>query len=166
MVPVLFTFCIQGVLKFKKNNSGAKRLSEVRIHVHIKEQAQLKSCLMFYKVKTKTNFWKLRTVKFAACRLASSKLAHSKNDKSIKLRRKGNIFHVTLPLTYLLTYLLTPWCRVLLEKLTGLQLVKKFPAFHGTRRFITALTTVRHLSLSWASPIQSITHIPPPGDPS
>ena len=27
------------------------------------------------------------------------------------------------------TYLLTPWCRVLLEKLTGLQLVKKFPAF-------------------------------------
>ena len=58
--------------------------------------------------------------------------------------------------TYLLTYLLTPWCRVLLENLTGLQLVKKFPAFHGTRRFITALTSVRHLSLSWASPIQSI----------
>ena len=57
---------------------------------------------------------------------------------------------------YLLTYLLTPWCRVLLEKLTGLQLVKNFPAFHGTRRFITALTSVRHLSLSWASPIQSI----------
>ena len=53
-------------------------------------------------------------------------------------------------------YLLTPWCRVLLEKLTGLQLVKKFPAFHGTRRFITALTSVRHLSLSWASPIHSI----------
>ena len=55
-----------------------------------------------------------------------------------------------------ITYLLTPWCRVLLEKLTGLQLVKKFPAFHKTRRFITALTSVRHLSLSWASPIQSI----------
>ena len=55
-----------------------------------------------------------------------------------------------------LNYLLTPWCRVLLEKLTGLQLVKKFPAFHGTRRFITALTNIHHLSLSWASPIQSI----------
>ena len=52
-------------------------------------------------------------------------------------------------------YLLTPWCRVL-ENLTGLQLLKKFPAFHRTRRFITALTSVRHLSLSWASPIQSI----------
>jgi len=36
---------------------------------------------------------------------------------------------------YLLTYLLTPWSRVLLEKLTGLQLVKKFSAFYGTRRF-------------------------------
>ena len=52
-------------------------------------------------------------------------------------------------------YLLTPWCRILLEKLTGLQLVKKFPAFHGTRRFITVLTSVRHLSLSWANPIHS-----------
>ena len=58
-------------------------------------------------------------------------------------------------LYYLLTYLLTPWCRVLLEKLTGLQLVKKFPAFYGTRRFITALTSFRHLSLSYASPNQS-----------
>ena len=59
-------------------------------------------------------------------------------------------------LTYLHTYLLTSWCRVLLEKLTGLQLVKKFPAFHGTRKFITTLTSVRHLSLSWVSLIQSI----------
>ena len=59
-------------------------------------------------------------------------------------------------LLYLLTYLLTPWCRVLLEKLTGLQIVKKFPAFYGTRRFITALTSFRHLSLSWSSPVQSI----------
>ena len=56
----------------------------------------------------------------------------------------------------LLTYLLTSLCRVLIGKLTGLQLVKKFPAFHGTRRFISALTSVRHLSLCWASPIQSI----------
>ena len=53
-------------------------------------------------------------------------------------------------------YLLTPRCRVLLEKLTGLQLVKKFPTFHRTRRFITAPTSVLHLSLSWVSPIQSI----------
>jgi hypothetical protein len=30
---------------------------------------------------------------------------------------------------------------MLLDKLTGRQLVKKFPAFYVTRRFITALTT-------------------------
>ena len=54
------------------------------------------------------------------------------------------------------TYLLTPWCRVLLEKLTGLQLVKKFPAFYGTRRFITTFTSARQLSLSSARSIQSI----------
>ena len=59
------------------------------------------------------------------------------------------------PLRFPITYLLTPVCRVLLEKLTGLQLVKKFPAFYGTQRLITALTSVRHLSLSWANPIQS-----------
>ena len=59
--------------------------------------------------------------------------------------------HISL---FPITYLLTPGCRVLLEKLTGLQLVK-FPSFYGTRRFITALTNVRHLSLSWANPIQS-----------
>jgi hypothetical protein len=54
-------------------------------------------------------------------------------------------------------YLLTPWSRVLVEKLAGLQLVKKFPAFYGSRRFITVFTSVRHLSLSRASSIQSIT---------
>ena len=65
------------------------------------------------------------------------------------------IFIFIFLLSHLLTYLLTSWCRILLGKLTGLQLVKKFPAFHGTRKFITALTNVRHLSLSWISPIQS-----------
>ena len=36
-----------------------------------------------------------------------------------------------------------------------MQLVKQFPAFYGTRRFITVLTSVCHLSLSWVNPIQS-----------
>jgi len=58
------------------------------------------------------------------------------------------------------TYLLTPWTRVLLKKLTVSQLVKKFPTFYATQRFITALTSARHLSLSWASLIQSITPHP------
>jgi len=57
---------------------------------------------------------------------------------------------------YYVYYILTPCNRVLLEKITDFQLVKKFPTFYVTRRFITALTSVRHLSLSWASSIQSI----------
>jgi hypothetical protein len=36
------------------------------------------------------------------------------------------------------TYLLTPCSKVLLEKLTGLRLVKKFPSFCGIRRFNAA----------------------------
>jgi hypothetical protein len=44
--------------------------------------------------------------------------------------------------------LLIPWRRFLLEKLTSSQSVTKYPAFYGTRRFITALTKARHLSLS------------------
>ena len=62
--------------------------------------------------------------------------------------------------TYLLTHSLTPLRRVLIEKLTGSQLVKKSPAFYGTRNFITAFTSAHHLSLSWASSIQSISPHP------
>jgi hypothetical protein len=46
------------------------------------------------------------------------------------------------------TYLVTPWSRVLAEKLKRPKLLKEFPAFYGTRRFITAFTRARHLSLS------------------
>jgi hypothetical protein len=53
----------------------------------------------------------------------------------------------------ILTYLLTPWSRVLLGRTL---LVKKFPAFYRTRRFITAFTSARHLSLSWASSVHII----------
>ena len=55
----------------------------------------------------------------------------------------------------LISYLFTPRSRVLHEKLTGSELVTKFPSFYGTRRFITAFTSACHLSLSWAGSIQS-----------
>ena len=80
-----------------------------------------------------------------------------RNRRMYPLTHRSNVVLVFCNLiSHCNTYLLTPWCRVLLEKLTGLQLVKKLPAFHGTRKFITALTSVRYLSLSWASPIQAI----------
>jgi hypothetical protein len=43
--------------------------------------------------------------------------------------------------------IIIPWSRVLLEKLTGSQIVKKLPSFCGTRRFITAFTSAHHVSL-------------------
>ena len=46
------------------------------------------------------------------------------------------------------SYLLTPWSRVLLEKLTGSAASQEIPRIFGTRRFITVLTSARHLSLS------------------
>jgi hypothetical protein len=54
------------------------------------------------------------------------------------------------------------WSWIILEKLIVTQPVKKFPAFYGTRRFITVFTRSRHWSLSWARWIQSI---PPPHFP-
>jgi len=47
-----------------------------------------------------------------------------------------------------LTSLTNSGSRVLPEKLTGSQLVKKFPALYGTQRFITAFASALHLSLS------------------
>ena len=72
------------------------------------------------------------------------------------------IEYQSLTLTYLLT---TPWSRVLLENLTGFQLVKKFPAIYRSQKFITAFACARQLSLSWASSIQSIPSLPTLGRP-
>ena len=78
--------------------------------------------------------------------------------------RKLHLVHVhaLISVYKVLTYLLTPWSRVLLEKLICSQLVKKFPAFFGIRRFITTFTSVRHLSISWATSIQSMPSHPTP----
>ena len=67
-----------------------------------------------------------------------------------------SVQHITNKQTKGLAEWLTPWSRVLPEKPTGSQLLKKFPAFYGTRRFIAASTTARHLSLSRATVIQSV----------
>ena len=56
--------------------------------------------------------------------------------------------HHILHVTYLLTYLLTPWSRVLLQKLTGSAASQEIPRLFGTRMFLTVPTSARHLSLS------------------
>jgi hypothetical protein len=61
----------------------------------------------------------------------------------------------TYLLIYLLAYLLSIWE----ESSWGanhFQLVKKFPVFYGTQRFIVSFARARYLSLFWASSIQFI----------
>ena len=58
---------------------------------------------------------------------------------------------------YLLTYLLTPWCRVLLEILTGLQLVKKFTEPKGSLPHSQVSATCLYPGPAQSSPY---THIP------
>jgi hypothetical protein len=52
------------------------------------------------------------------------------------------------------------WSWSLLEKLPIVQPLKNFPAFHGTRRLITAFTRALHWSLSWARSSHFITSHP------
>ena len=81
-----------------------------------------------------------------------SKRDHHQGTKSKQYRIKPNypvLDIVGFLLIYLVTYLLTNFLeQVFHEKLTGPQLVKKFPSFYGNRKFITAFTSARHLSLS------------------
>jgi hypothetical protein len=44
--------------------------------------------------------------------------------------------------------ILTPWSRVLLHKLTFVQLVKLIPVFYANHRFTAVFTRARHWSLS------------------
>ena len=60
----------------------------------------------------------------------------------------------------ILTYLLTPWSRVLLEKLPGFAANQEIPRILWNLKFITILTSTHHLSLSWAKPIQSPQPLP------
>ena len=106
--------------------------------------------------------WILSLRNFFACYfLFRQSLKHLETTAISKCRHKeefnntnsGRAFHHStqnFDISIFSTYLL------LLEKLTGFQLAKKFPAFYGTRRFITAFTSARQLCLSLATSIQSM----------
>jgi hypothetical protein len=66
---------------------------------------------------------------------------------------KRSIVNLSTKLTTSLT--LTLWNWALVERPPVVYPFDSFPAFYGTRRFITALTRALHLSLSWARPAQS-----------
>jgi hypothetical protein len=54
-----------------------------------------------------------------------------------------------------ITYLPTPWSKVLLEKLTGSAPSQEITSIFGTRKFLAVFTSAHHLSLSCANSIQS-----------
>jgi len=75
-----------------------------------------------------------------ARRMITLQLKYGGKRIAIKSPHKGQFSTLSDQYYHYIPYcLLTPWCSVFLEKLTGLQVVKKFPAFHGNRRFNTAL---------------------------
>jgi len=69
------------------------------------------------------------------------------------------LVHIRFLQTTRLSDIAIAWTSILTysmgQKLTGFQLVKKFPAFYGTQRFITVVTCARHLSLSGAKNFKS-----------
>jgi hypothetical protein len=76
-------------------------------------------------------------------------------------------YHNANKLRFASYYLLTNSTeQILSTQLTSYRLVKKFPAFYETRGFITTFTSARHLSLIWASSMQSMPPIKLPEDSS
>ena len=88
-----------------------------------------------------------QNARFSGCHIPVQKPLYLRDSTSSWETRRNNTFVYPT---------LTPWSRVLPEKPTGPQLVKKFPAFYETQRFITVFTTARHLSLYWARSIYSM----------
>jgi hypothetical protein len=67
-----------------------------------------------------------------------------------------SILLIVFPCIQCLTNLLTPWSRVLLEKLpVNFAASQEFSRIYGTRKSLTVPTSAHHLSLSWANSIQS-----------
>ena len=92
-----------------------------------------------------------------ACRERLTSLIYLVFRYDSQIAMAWSVISTTVYLTdQLTTNQLTPFSTDLPENLTVSQLVKKFPAFYGTARFITAFTTTHHLSLYSARSIQSM----------
>jgi hypothetical protein len=90
----------------------------------------------------------------------NTKVIHSTNRSDVLCFDKKKIgcpwwSHPSIQLTWLTDWL-THSMDWVLEKPPVAQLLKKFPAYHLTRRFITFFTTVLNWLLSWARSVHSI----------
>jgi hypothetical protein len=89
--------------------------------------------------RRKMGIWKERNKENTSQTYYPTSLAHTFQKIPNKQTKK---------LTNWLIYQPSSCSRVLPETLTSPQLLKKFPEFYATQRFITALTRARYLSLS------------------
>jgi hypothetical protein len=106
------------------------------LHLPLCRGAQTVRCVLSYAANFVSDFhMKMKHKIYRRC--------HSNNLKTFLSHKRWSLWPEFKCLRRL-----TPWSRGLLEKLTVSQLVKKFPAFYGTRKFITAFTITRNLSLS------------------
>jgi len=73
--------------------------------------------------------------------------------------RKATTSYMSDHVYYVQNNKVTPWSRVVLEKLTVTQLVKKFPTFYGTQMFINmfAKHTFSCIAYDNAKPIFEMT---------
>jgi hypothetical protein len=95
-----------------------------------------------------------------SCDSWSAQGSHKRNRLYIHLRAYSirSVYIISWIMTVLLTDWLTTWSSsssILPEQLIVPQLVKKFPIFYKTCRFVAAFTRVCHFFLSWARWIQS-----------
>jgi hypothetical protein len=98
-------------------------------------------CVFFYSRQIPKYYYQVRKILFSSDRVPTS-IIHRRISEEIKSplsKHQSNSMEQR-----------PSW------ELTVSQLVKKFPTFYGIRRLITAFTRARHLSLSWASSIQSM----------
>jgi hypothetical protein len=75
---------------------------------------------------------------------------HRRSNFGVHLKYYPNFWHSQI------LYLLTHGAEPFLRSRQIVELLKNFPTFYGTRRFITVVTRALHWSLSWARSIQSI----------
>jgi len=82
--------------------------------------------------------------------------SHQSSWRASTVKPFGILAPYTSVLPHSYYYYLSSWNTVLLERPIVTQLVKKFPTFYGTPRFITVFTRVCLWPVSWATPLHPV----------
>ena len=162
LYDLIWRYCAVVIGRFAKVNQGEKRTMTTLLLVQVCDVIVLVD--IHSKCKITFPCWNIRMDKQntnKSSRLEGHWIVNERQWKTEKdfypekgksVSRSAGLGTVKLTVTYLLA----PWITIRVEKLTGSQLVKKFPTFCGTRRLVTTFTNAHHLSLFRAWFIQSM----------